>query len=151
MSPAAEQIDLDEMDLPAEDLLLFLQILLSSFTTEGLVGQAENFDRGHQAVLTLAPGVDLEVRLGSLLVGRLWDGHDDRLVLGLGDQRGHAAFLAAFYCLAGAAWHPSKHIDIEVDVALGALHPDQLAGQSEIGGREQRLKCFLETENQAVV
>ena len=104
------------MDLSAEDLLLFFQILLSSFTTQGLGGRAEHLDRGHQAVLTLVPGIDFDVRFGSFLIRWPWDCHDDRLFLGFGDQGGHAAFLAPLHCLAGTDWHALQHIDVEIDV-----------------------------------
>ena len=152
MGAAAEQIDLDEVDVAAENFALLFQILLPSLAAQSFVREAEDLDRGDEPIFTAAASINLQVRLGSLLARILFRDRDHhRFVNVLDDERRHACFLATLRGLAHTPGRPPQHVDVRVDRTFGRLHPDELACLGEIGGRQSWLDRLLNAENQVVL
>ena len=59
----AQQIDFDQMSLTRQDFPLLGAILVVTLVARGLVGRADDLDRGDQPVLTTPAAVDFEERL----------------------------------------------------------------------------------------
>ncbi len=59
MCPAPEQVNLDQVGLAGEDLCLLGQVFLAAGIAHGLVGRADDFDRGNQSIVRSVSPVDL--------------------------------------------------------------------------------------------
>ena len=68
MLAAAEEIDLDEVDLAGEQLLLLPAVEFAAVLPGRLVRQAEDLDRRDEPLAFLAPGVDLDEGLAEFVV-----------------------------------------------------------------------------------
>ena len=73
MLAAAEEIDLDQMDLAAEQLFLLLPVEVAAVLAGRLVREAENLDRRDEPLSFLAAGVDLDEGLAEFVVRDLDD------------------------------------------------------------------------------
>ena len=58
--PLAQQVDLDQVGLAGQDGSLLLPVLIEALVAGGLVGRADDFDRGHQPILAAPSLADLE-------------------------------------------------------------------------------------------
>ncbi len=73
MSPAAQQVDFDQIDLAAKNLALLLDVLLASRISNCLVGRAEDLERSDEPDLFSLSFPDLDI---GLLERTMLDGLD---------------------------------------------------------------------------
>jgi hypothetical protein len=120
---AAEQVDLDEMSLAREDLAPLGQVRIPARVTQGLVGRAQDFDRGNQPYLRTVSAADLNERLDVWIMLDRLDGDGDRFIeVDLLYNRDASAILIAPRGLPAGM----NHVDVGLDVPMRNLKPDPL-------------------------
>jgi len=104
--------------------------LLAVGIAYGLVGRADDFDRGNQSIVRTVSAVDLD----EWLLVRVMLDHLDRDNHGLGQidflgDRDAAMYLSP----AESAQSRMQHVSVRLDRALGVLKPDALTRPGIIG------------------